>query len=491
MITWGWSGLSHDAALAVFVDDKLVYASHSERFSRIKNDRRLNQAVVNEALQYGFPDEVHFYERPLLKKTRHALDGQYAKIISESPRNHMAHFGVDKRPITHSHHSSHAAAGFYTSPFVEALVVCIDAIGEWETLTLWKARGKKMEKLYNLKYPHSLGLWYSAMTQRVGLKPQEHEYILMGMAAFGHSDRLYASMKEDFFGKKKAAPIEGLHFKMNLHRGCLGWRPELNSTQDYFDIAAATQRIYEETFNEILEKALKLFPSKNLVLMGGCALNCVANSLAWKLFDRVWILPSPGDAGSSIGSVLDAKREFIGFPSAFLGHEIAGDYPCDDLINELITHKIVGVAKGRAEFGPRALGNRSLLADPRDLEIKDRLNSFKQRESFRPFAPVILEEHLHEYFEVPPNLDCRFMQYTLRCLKPDAIPAAVHLDGTSRVQSVSKRDHSGLHKSIKLWYERTGIPVLINTSLNIKGEPLVNTQQDAEKWEKAYHVKVF
>ena len=201
-------------------------------------------------------------------------------------------------------------------------------------------------------------------------------------------------------------------------------------------------------------------------------------------------MPNPGDAGSAIGCVLANKKEFMEFDHAFTGHNIAGDYPIEKVINELKTKKITAVAAGRAEFGPRALGNRSILADPRGRHVKDRVNKIKQREAFRPFAPMILEEHAPEYFEMPAQLTSSpFMQFVVKCKQPKKFPAIVHYDDTSRVQTVNK--HAGpVRQLLERWYEETGCPLLLNTSLNIKGEPLVNTREDAQRWTEQYGVQV-
>lgn len=491
MITWGWTGMSHDASLAVFSDNGLEFAAHSERYSRIKNDKNLHSDLIAEALEFGAPDRIYYYENPLLKKTRQLYAGQYTLLGKESPTTYMCKFYKDAPKSTStSHHLSHAAAGYYTSPYTDAAVLVIDSIGEWDTLTIWKGTSGALQRVYTQRYPHSIGIWYSAMTQRIGLKPQEHEYILMGMAAIGDSDRYYELVKTDFVSKMPTLQDPRILFKRNCHRGCLDWRTDLNSVQDYADIAAATQRIYEEVFELYVQIAKNKTQQENFVLMGGCALNCVANTLAYKYFDNVWIMPNPGDAGSAIGCVLAHKKEFMEFPHAFTGHEIVGEYPIDEIINELKTKKITAVAAGRAEFGPRALGNRSILADPRGRRVKDRVNKIKQREAFRPFAPMILEEHAHDYFEMPTQLTSSpFMQFVVKCKYPDEYPAVVHYDNTSRVQTVSK-NAGPVRELLEAWYVETGCPMLLNTSLNIKGEPLVNTCEDAERWSVQYGVKV-
>jgi carbamoyltransferase len=484
MITWGISANSHDAALAVFVCNELKFATHSERFSGVKNDAHLNDKLIQYAKQWGEPDEVIWYERPFIKTLRQFRAGQGLNFRENNIRDYLARYGI-RTPIKYiDHHRSHAAAGYYTSPFTEASIVVIDSIGEFDTLTVWNGRGQHLNKVYSQKYPHSVGLWYSALTQRIGLKPNEDEYILMGMAAYGDPNRLYDDIMEDFIDFVYQGEVQ---FKRNLHRGCLDWRKDLTTEQDMFDIAAATQKVYEYILEEVLRYCSKILPSRNLVLMGGCALNCSANSIAYKYFDNVWIMPNPGDAGSAVGAVLAHNKQHIEFNNAYLGYDIEGDYPVEELVNELKTTGIAGVANGPAEYGPRALGNRSLLADPRGGDIKDRVNDIKRRQRFRPFAPVILSEHYDEHFDGRAN---PYMQFTARCRNPDLYSAITHVDGTSRVQVV-EADGSGIRRLLEAWYAETGCPMLLNTSLNIKGKPIVNDLTDAKAFEDLYNVKVF
>ena len=494
MITWGWAGMSHDASLAVFSEDGLEFAAHSERYSRIKNDKNMHLKLIEEALEnYGRPDKIYFYEKPLLKKSRQLYAKQYDLLAKRRPSKYLRDAAFDwglPRSIPVNHHLSHAAAGYYTSPYTDAAVLVIDSIGEWDTLSIWKGTSGRLQRVHTQRYPHSVGIWYSAMTQRIGLKPQEHEYILMGMAAIGDPVKYYDEIKTDFIQKMPTSDDPRLLFKRNCHRGCVDWRTDLNSVQDYADIAAATQKIYEEIFETYLTITCELTNSKNVVIMGGCALNCVANTLAFKYFDDVWIMPNPGDAGSAIGCVLAREKKFIEFDHAFLGHDIQGEYPVGQIVSELINKKITAVAAGRAEFGPRALGHRSILADPRGDDVKDRVNEIKQREAFRPFAPMILEELAHDYFDMPQKLTSSpFMQFVVKCKHPDQFPAIVHYDNTSRIQTVNKNAGS-IRTLLENWHKETGCPMLLNTSLNIKGEPLVNTRQDALRWQEKYGVKV-
>jgi len=486
MITWGISANSHDAALAVFVDNKLVFASHSERFSGIKNDAHLNYTLIAYARTWGEPDEVIWYEKPFRKTLRQLRAGQGWRYSENNIKRYLEGYGISAPIRYSSHHHSHAAAGYYTSPFDNATVVCIDSIGEFETLSVWNAQGDNMKRVYSQGYPHSVGLWYSAMTQRVGLKPNEDEYILMGMAAYGDPSYFYEDIRKDLIDLDIRNGYK-IKLKQNLHRGCKWWKPEITKQQDMFHIAAGTQAVYEQALSQVLHKASKDLPSRNLVLMGGCALNCSANSLAYQFFDNVWIMPNPGDAGSAVGAVLAHKKLRIELDNVYLGYNIEGEYPVKKLLRELKKNGIVGVANGPAEYGPRALGNRSLLADPRTIENKKKVNEIKQRQQFRPFAPAILEEYVDEYFEGPTG---PYMQFTARCKDPDMIPAVIHQDGTSRVQVV-KNDGSGFRRLLEEWHKQTGCPVLLNTSLNIKGKPMVNDESDAKEFAKKYGIKVY
>jgi carbamoyltransferase len=487
-LIWGISANSHDAAISVFYGEKLVYAGHSERYSKVKNDGDLNLSQIDKLLlKYGSPEQVIWYENPFTKSLRQLYAGQGWQFGENNVRNYLEDYYITPDEISYTgHHESHAAAGFYTSKFDQACVVVIDAIGEFDTLTIWEAYGKTLKKKYTLRYPDSLGLWYSAMTQRCGLKPNEEEYILMGMSALGDPNVLYDAILNDF------VQVSGttFKFKTNLHRGCKQWRSELTSEEDIHNIAAATQKVYEYLFNLTLQHAKTLVKSNNLVLMGGCALNCVANVDAFKYFENVWIMPNPGDAGSSIGAVLAKHRKHIEWTNPYLGYDLGYYATNQEIVDHLLEHNVAAVARGPAEFGPRALGNRSLLADPRLLDIKDRVNKIKHREPFRPFAPAILAEHADSIFEMPCSLT-PYMQYAVKCKQPNLYPGIVHVDGTSRVQTVTKEDNPQFRALLELWYETTGCPMLVNTSLNIKGQPIINDQADIKDWEAKYKVKIF
>ena len=491
----GINGLNHDASISLIEDGEVLFAGHSERYSGIKNDSDLNNELMSDCYSYGRPDKIAYFERPYLKKLRQLKAGQYSEVLSTKniPSNYLKQW-IGDTPIEYvQHHQSHAAAGYYTSPYDEACIVVIDAIGEFETCTIWYANGSNFEKRLSIKYPNSLGLWYSAMTQRLGLKPQEDEYILMGMAGWGEvNPKIKNGIKRDFFKKSKLP----LQMKHNLHRGCMWWNPKYypdDGSDDWkFNIAANVQAVCEDEIYNVFNLAKTLVPeTNNCVYMGGVALNCVANSMiAKELYPKLWILPNPGDAGSSLGSASYVYGDHVNWTSPFTGYDIKGKYPTGQVLYELLNGNIVGIANGRAEYGPRALGNRSLIADPRGDDIKDKVNEIKHRQKFRPFAPSVLEEYAHEIFDMPVRKS-QFMQFTAPCKFPDKYPAICHVDNTSRVQTVSKEDNPGYYNLIKRFYEETGCPMVLNTSLNIKGQPIVNSHQDGIEFSKKYGVKVY
>ena len=441
MIVMGISEGYHDAGVSIIDGPDIVHASHSERYSRVKNDKWVSsQQLVNGLLIEC--DKVAYYENPDLKNKRREFAGQSAVDCKT------------EYDVCYPHHMTHAAAGYYTAPFDDCNIIVVDAIGEFETVTIWD----NMTMIKSWEYPYSLGLLYSAVTKRIGYTPNCDEYITMAMAASGE-------------------PIYDLEplLERNNHKGIsLPWmlsaRPE--------DLAASVQQLYEKKLLELVD----LCPKKNIILMGGCALNCVANS---KIKGKnIWIMPSPGDAGSSLGAAALVQKKKLNWTDPYLGYNIDREVNPREVVDQLLKAP-TGVANGRAEFGPRALGNRSLLADPRK-DVKEVVNTIKQREQFRPFAPAILEEYSEEYFSGPMN---RYMQFVAKA-KHD-YKSVTHIDGTARVQVVEKDNKSILRPILEEWYERTGCPMLLNTSLNIKGQPMVNNKKDADAFSKQYGVKVF
>jgi len=480
----GVSAGFHDAAATLIRGDgEILFAGHSERYTGIKNDKDLCQSLLEEFCDYDI-DTIAYYERPWIKQLQRLRSGQGIDLhnitVNQVLQNQMGDWlqRPPRQVLAYRHHQSHAAAGFQTSPYSKATVVVIDAIGEFDTATIWGAHydpqgHAQYHLLWRQRYPRSVGLFYSAITLRVGLHPMDEEYITMGMAAWG---------KPKYVEECRSLLKENLHIGIDDD-----W---LYGVADE-DIAASAQVVTEEMIYTIMRRAQAFGWSTNLVYQGGVALNCLANRNLGEYFENIWIMPCPGDSGSSLGAAALAHGKKLHWRNAFLGHLIPGTYPVDAVVDHLLSNQIAGVASGRAEFGPRALGNRSLLADPRGIHIKDQVNEIKRRQKFRPFAPVILAEHVDEFFHMPRGWHSSpYMQSVAVCRRPDLFPAICHVDGTSRVQTV-EADGSGIRRLLEAWYERTRCPVLLNTSLNIRGEPMVNDRADADRFEAAYYTRVF
>ena len=327
----------------------------------------------------------------------------------------------------------------------------------------------------------------------------------MGMAAYGKP--LYVDkMNKELFkhtiiesrhgqltGDMRTA-LETIDMSKGLPKNFMS-AEALADEQVQFDLAASAQVVCEQRIMAYARLAKEYTQSDNLVFMGGCALNCVANARLYDLYQNVHIMPNPGDAGSSLGAAAlyyyKATGKRVNWETPFLGYNINGSWPKDKFLKSLRKGEVFGVANGKAEFGPRALGNRSLFADPRGELIKDQVNDIKRRQKFRPFAPIVLEEHASDWFEMPGNhISSPYMQFTAKCKRPDVIPAVVHGDGTSRVQTVNKKNHPDLYHAMRQWHAESGCPVILNTSLNIKGQPIVNTVKEAEEFAKHYKVPV-
>ena len=431
---------SHDSAWCWIEGSNIIEAHHAERHTRKKNDKWINPSILPQGWfdVIGHEDKVRVNERRL-----YAGQGFLHENVT-----------VDG---FYNHYETHAWAGWATAPFDDCDILCIDAIGEFESAAVFKVRDKIFTKTWEMKYPQSLGLIYSAITAGLGYKPMEDEYIVMGLAAYGEPIIDFEYLLD-----------ENCHKGIKLPKG----RPE--------DIAASVQALYEKHLLILIDKYCK---HKNLILMGGCALNCVANS---KIQNKnIWIMPNPGDAGSSLGAAARKLGSKLKWKDPYLGTNIPRAINANEVARHLLVDGVCGVANGPAEFGPRALGNRSLLADPR-LDIKDTVNEIKRRQRFRPFAPAILEEYANEYFKGPMN---EYMQFIAKA-KHD-YKSVTHVDGTARVQIVKLKCKSVIRPILEEWYELTGCPMLLNTSLNIKGEPMVDTWEHALDFEKKYSVKVF
>lgn len=489
MTVWGITALSHDASICVIDGENILFAAHAERYSRNKNDPRLSRGLIDEAMNYGRPEVIAWYERPMRKKLRHVVAGQWRNAFDpdDLPRRYLKSLGLNKIPISYvPHHTSHAMAGVSTSGFDSAAVITADAIGEFVTLSIGQysaSSGYRM--IESVRYPHSLGLLYSAFTRRCGLVENEEEYILMGMAAFGSAVYVDAIWSEFIASRRDDSEFR---LRYNVHRGIGHWVE--NARKE--DLAASIQAVTETVLKTVAKRAAELTGSRQLVFGGGLALNCLANSTIAKTneFDDMWIFPNPGDAGSSLGAAAFVGGIRLKWTDPFLGFDIVRDVNINELTESIKRDGVAAVANGRAEFGPRALGNRSILADPRPTSMKDRVNGLKGRESFRPFSPVVREELAHKYFTLPVARS-PYMQFTADCKFPHQFPAIVHVDGSSRVQTVRRSDNRLLYEVLLEWERKTGCPILLNTSLNGRGEPLVNTWEEAVKFGTQGQIRIF
>ena len=474
--TLGFSEGFHDAGVCVIDENgEIVFATHSERFSGKKHDKFVGFELRNyiDGMWGDKISHTAFFERPILKKTRQLYAGQFKSVIL--PRQ------LEWKPDSyHPHHKSHAAAAFQTSNYKDAVAVVIDSIGEWDTTTIWKCSydcdgNAQYRKVWNKKYPYSIGLWYSALTEYVGLRPLDEEYIFMGMAAYG---------------KVRQSLVEKLDLVLgtNCHKGI---PPQYFSGYTNEDIAASAQFVLEYNLLKVFARASTY--SENIVYGGGVALNCVANTKLQRIYPNLWIMPNPGDCGGSLGAAALAYGKKVNWSHPYLGRTIEGStlpaLMAEEVVEELLKNGVCGIANGKSEFGPRALGNRSLLADPRGKNAKDRVNGIKKRQKFRPFAPVIRKENVGEFFRCGESPYMSFV-YHGRHNTDNTIPAVIHADGTARVQTVEWNNPSIIRLILDKWYERTGCPLLLNTSLNIRGEPMVDTINDAIRFEQQYGVKV-
>ncbi len=549
MFVLGISCYFHDAAAALLKDGQLVAAAEEERFSRKKHDYSYPSRAIDFCLKQGGirkeeVDYIVFFEKPFVKFERllttaihtfprslgmfqEAMQGWLLDKLWIKERL-RSEFGLPSNRILFSeHHISHAASAFYCSPFEEAATLTADAVGEWTTVSIGEGKGTDLKLLRELRFPHSLGLLYSAFTAYLGFEVNEGEYKVMGMAPYGkpnymdkiwkllelHDDASF-SLNMDYFTyhysrdrmfNSKFEELFGGPARPSPERGV----PDPRSA----DIAASIQRVTEEVMLALTKEAHRLTGQSRLCLAGGIALNSVANAriLRETPFEDLFIQPAAGDGGGALGAALYGYHGLLGNPRSFVMEHAAWGQAHDDAeieaylraqnanytyvedeesllrqtIDDLTRGKVVGWLQGRFEFGPRALGNRSILADPRRPEMKDLVNSkIKFREAFRPFAPSVLAEEAERHFDLPKAdlaYPARFMLYVVpvREEKRSSLAAITHVDGSARPQTVHEELHPLYHRLISGFGEATGVPVVLNTSFNLRGEPIVNTPGEA------------
>ena len=566
----GISCYFHDAAAALLYDGKLIAAAEEERFTRKKHDYEFPQHAIDFCLKVGGIqaadlDYVVFFEKPFVKFERLLLSSMQTfprshRVFREAMITWLAdklwiktliqkRLGVSANKILFSaHHLSHAASAFFCSPFEEAAILTVDGVGEWTTASLGVGKGTDIKLLKEIRFPHSLGLLYSAFTAFLGFEVNEGEYKVMGMAPFGkprYVDKVqkliridrdggfeldldyfcfHYSTENTFNGKFTALfgpprdPKAHFFTAGSGYPSYFGEKPAnygnlAKENQYYADIAASIQTVTEETLLQMAQNAYKETGLKRLCMAGGVALNSVANGriLRETSFEELYIQPAAGDGGGAIGAALYGYHMVLGKPRQFImEHAYWGEehgpgevekflkegsicyrsFNDEDkliayVVDRLQEGKVIGWSQGRFEWGPRALGNRSILADPRRSDMKDIVNvKIKFREPFRPFAPSVLTERCEEYFglsEAPKHYPARFMLYVVdvKDKKREILPAITHVDGTGRLQTVRKEQSPRYHKLIEAFGDATGVPVLLNTSFNLKGEPIVNTPQEA------------
>jgi len=563
----GISAYYHDSAAALVVDGEIVAAAQEERFTRIKHDHgfpgnAIEYCLEEAGLTADDLDYVGFYDKPFLKFER-LLETYLAfapvgfrSFLKAMPLwlNQKLHLpreirrelggGFTKRIVFTEHHESHAASAFYPSPFEDAAIMTLDGVGEWATASFGTGSGNRIELSHELRFPHSLGLLYSAFTYFTGFRVNSGEYKLMGLAPYGepkYTDLILENLLDlradgsfrlnlEYFNYCQGLTMTSKRFD-RLFDGPPR-QPESPLGQREMDLAASIQKVTEEILMRMVRHVHSATGMSNLCLAGGVALNCVGNGriLREGPFDRVWIQPAAGDAGGALGVALFVWHQLLGSqrevvePDAQHGsllgpsfedtsiasildatgavyHHFTDPELLDDRLVELLEdEKVVGLFQGRMEFGPRALGCRSIIGDARSRAMQSVMNlKIKYRESFRPFAPIVLAERAAEYFDMAGDTDSPYM-LVVSPVAPDQqlpvdrgsaigldklkvvrskIPAVTHVDYSARVQTVDRVRNPRLHRLMTRFDEKTGCPVLINTSFNVRGEPIVCTPEDA------------
>ena len=561
----GISCFYHDSAAALVRDGEIIAAAQEERFSRKKHDfnfpaRTIEWCLKHAGISVGELDLISFYEKPFLKFER-ILETSLAvspRGISQfiqamplwlkqklwTPDIIRKELGFDGKVLFFEHHESHAASAFYPSPFKEAAILTMDGVGEHDTTSFGIGRGNDIEILYTLKFPHSLGLLYSAFTYYTGFKVNSGEYKLMGLAPYGlpkYTQLIldeFIDLKDDgsfklnmrYFGFCDSLKMINRRFEKLF--GAAARRPETRITAIYMDVAASIQKVTEEIMLRMSRQVHKVTGQDRLCLAGGVALNCVGNGRILRdgPFREVWIQPAAGDAGGALGAALLTWHRYVGNErvadgindtqkASLLGPSFSpqdieeflikrgvpyrkmqySEIP--DVVAELIARKkVIGWFQGGMEFGPRALGARSIIGDARSSEMQSKMNlKIKFRESFRPFAPSVLRDAAGEWFELnssspymlltaPVSVSKRVAQDSAEIslagfdklkIKRSLIPAVTHVDYSARVQTVKRDDNPLYYELILKFYALTGCPVIINTSFNVRGEPLVCSPQEA------------
>ena len=524
MIKLGISAFYHDSAACIVNGNIVIAAAEEERFTGIKHDssfpiNAIKWLLYSTVKKISDIQEVHWYENPDTKDDRvktifnkrpiktFFLRQRYKEDRkNNSPEALLQSLGYTGKIIYHDHHYSHAAFSYYTSTFRDAAILTVDGVGEWETTTISKGKGNKIDKLISIDFPNSLGMLYSTITSYLGFKPNEGEYKVMGLAPYGDKTKYIDRLYKIFTNTSNKYYIDQKYFTWEYSNKIMFTKalcklldipprlPEEPVTQDHKDLAASLQKVYENEFLKLVKTAKNITKSNNICLGGGCAYNGVANALAYKYFDKVHIPFAPSDAGSAIGACLDTHSQI----SPYLGtsftdkqvSKILSTYKDsiyifklseDKLIKtvaELIqSQKIIAWFQGKMEFGARALGNRSILASPVLPKMREKLNKvIKKREGFRPFAPSVPLDNADRFFDL--KEPSPYMNKVVKG-KTKLIPSATHINGTCRVQTVTALQNPKYFKLLKEVGRLTQIPVLLNTSFNLKDQTITNSPKQA------------
>ena len=543
MYVLGISCYYHDSGAALVKDGQLVAAAEEERFNRQKHYSDFPKLAIEYCLkEAGITiddvDYIGFYEKPLVKFNR-ILETilarwplTYWSWVRSMPvwlmsklrigRTIQEQLDTNKDIYYCQHHLAHAASAFLVSPFEEAAVITADGVGEWTTTGWGVGKGTEIEIQKEIRFPHSVGLLFSAITAYLGFRVNDAEWKVMGLAPYGkptYVDQFHevVDIRDDgsfrlnmkyFSHTHSTARMFNRRWEELFGQPQRSQETELNEFHE--DIAHSGQKVVEEIMVKMATHVHRVTGQRNVCIAGGVGLNCVAN---WRIlqesgFENIFIQPAAGDSGGALGTAFYLYNSVLKNPRVFqMKHSYWGPSFSDQEIEATLTAnglshkyfdreedllnttaqmvdegKVVGWFQGRLEFGPRALGSRSLVADARNPKMKDIINAkVKFREAFRPFAPSILKEHAHEYFEMPAGMDAPFMLLVPK-VRPEmhvVLPAITHKDGTGRLQTVTEADNGRYYRLIKAFAERTGVPVVINTSFNVRGEPIVCTPQDA------------
>ena len=526
MIKLGISAFYHDSAACVTIGNNVIAATEEERFSGVKHDstfpkNSIKWCLSKAKIKLKDINEIHWYESPEKKDHRVSttfakkpfrtffLNRKYKKSKkSQDPKDILESMGYTGKIIYHDHHYSHAAFSYYTSNFNNSAILTIDGVGEWETTTISIGNGNSIEQLESINFPNSLGMLYSTVTSFLGFKPNEGEYKVMGLAPYGNPDVYLEKLEKVFNWNNGKYSIDQKYFTWEYSDKIMFNKklcqllelpprlPEDTLTQDHKDLASSLQRLYEQEFLKLVRRAKDLTGSENLCLGGGCAYNGVANALAYKYFKSIHIPFAPSDAGSAIGVCLDKHTKvspYLGpeYPSLYtkalvkyysnkiVGFRLSDDKLIKTVAELLNSQKIIAWYQGRMEFGARALGNRSILASPMNPKMREKLNYvIKKREGFRPFAPSVLEDKAHLFFEIKEPVP--YMNQVVKA-KVDFLPAATHIDGTCRVQTVTRKQNQRYYDLLDEIGRLTGIPVLLNTSFNLKDQTITQDPKEAIK----------